>query len=326
VDPAAISYAVSGWVWEYSGTDDNSDFLEISKNATAAVTLTVTNNIFLPNAAGGAVGSFINNVSGASQTNLTTTFNNNTCAVSNSSPTNVYGVGAESAGTTLPAGAIPSIRNNIAWRPASGSGLIAQSSASATVNNGAVTNADYNCTWQVTGSIYGNPSNQFNVTPGGHDLSVNPLFVDSTRNIFSFDTGYLGHATGTAWVTSTPYTVGQIVSSSDSSFHSGATYNFRCTANHTSSSTNKPGSGSAWAENWEPASLGYIEADVLAGNTYSGGTNSLVGELVKWVNAGFAPTNNALKGAGFNGSDIGAVSVTSLGPAPGTLALMGEGV
>lgn len=307
IDPAAISYAFSGWIHEYAGTDDNSDFIEISKDATAPATLTVSNNIFLPNGAGGAVGSFVNNVSGASQNNLTTSFNNNTCAVSNSSPTNVYGVGGESAGTTLPAGAVPSIQNNIAWRPSSGTGLIAQYNASATVNNGAVTAADYNCTFNVTGSIYGNPSNQFNVTPGQHDIVANPGFLDSTRNIFSFDTGYLGHALGTAWGSGNTYNVGDIVSSSDASFHSGATYNYRCATGHTSAAGNKPGSGSAWAENWEPASIGYIEADLLLGNTYSGGANSLVGELVKWVKAGFTPSNATLKGAGFNGSDIGAV-------------------
>jgi hypothetical protein len=146
------------------------------------------------------------------------TFNHNTVGGGNAVGTSVQGVGAEN-GSTWPAATIASIRSNLIWRPASGTAELAHSHASATVANNAVTAADYNATYNVTGTVYGAPSGQYASTPGTHDLSGNPQWVDQTRSLLSFDQGYSLAAVGTAWATSTSYSVGDIRSTSVSTFY-----------------------------------------------------------------------------------------------------------
>lgn len=315
--PSTIDTFVTGWIMEYDGNDDSGAFLLPADASLAGTKFYAQYNVYLPNGAGLSVGGFLNNASSINQTNLKIGFNHNTVAGSNSVPGQVYGVGCESnpAGATWPVDAVPLLSNNIIWRTVSGTADLARSIVSGhtcTISNGAVTVADYNDSWNITNSIYDVPLNQYLVTPGAHDLAVNPNYVDNTRNIYSFDTAAAGlnHAVATAWVSGTSYTVGQIVSSSDAGFHGGATYNWRCTTANTAAAGNKPGGGTAAqtsAQTWEPASLGYIRASLLAGQTFNGGLDSMVGVAVKFVKAGYAPTNAAISTAASDGTTMGAI-------------------
>ena len=66
-------------------------------------------------------------------------------------------------------------------------------------------------------------------TPGYHDVDgQNPNFVDVTRKVENFDTGYLGKALTTAWISGTTYNYGDLVSNSDANEFGGLTFNFRC--------------------------------------------------------------------------------------------------
>lgn len=304
---SSVNTTITGWVFDGMQSTDDGDQLKNSADATVSgTTLTITHNVFLPNSAGIGLGSFFNNFSGAAQTNMKTSFTNNTGVTSQTGGT-VEGVGCE-VNTSLPAGAIPQIANNIVWRPTSGTGSIANSITTGgtpcVITAGAVTVANFNNAFQITGSIYGNPSGQFAVTPGANDLAVNPGYVDTSRNFMSYDTasaatGGVGNAVATAWVTATAYNVGDIRSASTTGFFGGATFNYYCTAAHTSGATTKPGSGSAWNQSWTPATLHDIEVGVL------GSTTPNIATLLSWVHAGYQFTNAALHNTGLGGIDIG---------------------
>ncbi len=302
---------LSGWIIQLAHSDTMGDMVNMTLDAASARNITIQNSLYLPNSIGTAAGSFLNQQGSVTQTNTKIYFNHNTCAVGVAVPNTgvVWGVGTE-GGTTWPSGTVPSIQSNIAWNPVNGAGTLANSSNTSTVNANAVTAADYNCTSNVSSTIYGNPAAQFAGTPGTHDIAANPNFVDSSRSLLYFDQGYLGAPVGTAWVTSTAYAVGDIVSVSDSGWFSSQTQNWRCVVAHTSGSTTKPETGATFPANWEPACLKTIEDDLIAGTTYTyNGVSglSLVGVLVAWTKAGFAPTNSALKNAGHDGTTIGAV-------------------
>ncbi len=311
-----------GWVMQYFGSDTNSDYIILPRDPTLDRNLTVNHTIFLPNSAGLAVGSFVNRLGVDTQDNAKIYFEHNTCAGGCTMGDLVFGVGAE-AGAVWPPGAVPSIQSNMIFRLNSGTGLIANSSSSATVNNGAVVSADYNGVFNITGSIYGSPSGQFSTTPGMHDVSADPQFTDASRSILNFDQRYLGQPVASGWADGTSYVVGNVVSASTATFFGGATFNFRCIEAHASATAdNKPGSGTTWARYWEPAAVQAVSDSIIAGDTFSGGVNSMIGELVSWVKAGFAPTNPALKTAGYGGTYIGAMDVASTGNTAAALLMV----
>lgn len=308
---SSIDFEQSNCVEEYASDDTTGDFNEPSGDMTVSGKKWWWHNcIFLPNAAGLVVGSLVNNSSCTAQTNGLIVFDHNTAAIGNLGANQVYGVGAECTTTTWPAGAVQSVRNNLVWRSTSGPGPLINSitgSNPASISAGAVVAADYNGIWNVNASVYGTPSTQFATTPGAHDITANPNFVDTTRNFLAADTAFFGNATATAWTSGHSYAVGDEMSYSASGFFGGKTYNYVCIQAHTSSSTNAPG-GSGWSANWIPASLVDVRASLLAGTTYNGGSDSVVVALVKWIQAGYAPQNVALHNAGSDGTDIGAVA------------------
>lgn len=318
---------MAGWVFQNTDVNTDGDFVNMNVDGTSANEVRIKNSVFLEGAAGRAVGSLLNQQGAVTQTNTKIRFDHNTVAagIDGTLPTTgtVYGVGCE-AGANWAAGTIPSIRSNLLWRRTSGGGSVANSvTPGATVAADAVTAADYNWTHNVTGTIYGNPTSQFAGTEGVHDGSGDPQFADRDRSVLNFDQGYSGAAAAAAWVTATAYAVGDVVSTSVSTFYASATYNWRCVAAHTSGTATKPGSGDTYPANWEPACLATISASVLSGTTYSGGANSLIGELVAWVKAGFAPRNSALRNAGHDSVTIGAVE--GQWAAPAGLLMMGVG-
>jgi hypothetical protein len=169
------------------------------------------------------------------------------------------------------------------------------------------------------------PANQGNsyigawsVTPGGSDVNGNPNFVDSTRNLATFDGTYLKNVAGSTWLSGHAYSVGDIVSDHNPSYYGNTVINYRCLSPHTSSGGNEPGATSNFV--WEFASLNSIRNAVAASLTITDATigassDTYIVALEKWVRAGFAPKNQALKAAGSDGLDIGAVSVATSGAA-----------
>ena len=158
-------------------------------------------------------------------------------------------------------------------------------------------------------------------TPGTHDVTAEPYFADAfLRNVAMWDTQYLGNAVGTAWQTSTSYTVGQIVSDSHTGYWQGQPINFRCIAAHTSGATTEPNVGASWRSDWEFASLADLRSATAAGTTYTDGAIGCAGctaiqALVKWVRRGFTPQNPVLWCAGHDGETIGAVPFCAAGKA-----------
>ncbi len=308
LDQRFASVLMTGWIFQQCVQDVGGDVVNLTREATSARTVKVKNSIYIPNTIGDAGGSLLNQQGAVNQTNTVITFDHNTVIGGQTLPDTgtVFGVGTE-AGATWPAGAVDSIRSNLLVRLTSGTATIANSSNTSTVNADAVTVADNNGTWNVTGSIYGNPTNQFAGSEGAHDISANPQFVDIARSLLTFDQGYLGQPVGTAWVTAHSYAVGDIVSSSVGGWYSGQTQNWRCVAAHTSGSTTQPGSGASFTANWEPACLKSISDSLLAGTTY--GANSINGELVAWTKRGFAPKNTVYRNAGHDSVTTGAVEM-----------------
>lgn len=208
----------------------------------------------------------------------------------------------------------------------------------AAVNLIAGSGLDYNATFNVRdGTIYDNLGANAATTHGyqalwitnysavgAHDVALSgtdeiaggPRFVDSSRNLVTFDRAYLGKPVAAAWATSTAYAVGDLVSSSAGGFYGGATINYRCIAAHISGAGTRPGSGSSWRTDWEVASFSWIRSYILADTTFTDATigaagDSAISTLSKWVKKGFAPRETALQGAAHDGGDIGAVAVSS---------------
>ena len=166
-------------------------------------------------------------------------------------------------------------------------------------------------------SYFGNWSSA--TAQGPHDVDVlqptvaHPYFADTTRNVATFDTAYLHKAAGAQWVTSTGYTVGQIVSDPKAGVYNGATVNYICTVAHTSGSTTEPNVGASWRNDWQFASLTDIANATPAGTIITDGATgcaagcTMIQALEGWVKRGFTPQNPALWCSGHDGEAVGAV-------------------
>jgi len=297
---------LDGFIFE-GCSDTGSDQVEPTADSTAAnVTVALTNPYFLANAFGDNTGSELNASFLATWTNLKMSVTHALAVIGsvNAGTTSlVQGVGCEAGSKTIPANSLTAA-NNSYFRPASGGGIAMQTQTSTcSVTDGAAILADYNNTYNITGSIYGNPANQFATTPGTHDLAVNPGFVDSTRNFAKYDTdpNGLNHAVGTAWVTGHNYNPGDIASNSVVGWYGGATINYIAYDAHTSGSTTQPGSGSAWASHWVFATQRDVEAGIIAGTTPN------ISSLLNYVKGGFKFTNAVLHNTASDGLDRGPV-------------------
>ncbi|MBZ5726824.1 MAG: hypothetical protein LAP87_17735, partial [Acidobacteriia bacterium] len=220
-----------------------------------------------------------------------------------------------------------SLQNSILWNPDGvrpfpkvAAFSFAGLGATAWRNTNVCTVCDYNNGWHFTAAVQSpcvdcaNSGNGYNgkwsATPGEHDRNVDPQFVDYKRNIALFDTKYLGHAPGPAWVANHAYAVGDVVSVADANLWWGLPINYRCTASHTSAAALEPGIGSGnWRADWQLASLYDIAVNLPAGTAYPDGT--ILDALQQWIYRGYAPTNPALRGAASDGTDIGAVPLGS---------------
>jgi hypothetical protein len=181
-------------------------------------------------------------------------------------------------------------------------------------------------------SYFGNWSSA--TAQGPHDVDVlqptvaHPYFADTSRNVATFDTAYLHKAAGAQWVTSTGYTVGQIVSDPKAGVYNGATVNYICTVAHTSGSTTEPNVGASWRSDWQFGSLTDIAQATGAGTLITDGAIgcavgcTMIQALEGWVKRGFTPQNPALWCSGHDGEAVGAVPFCANGRL--TLGMLGS--
>jgi hypothetical protein len=157
---------------------------------------------------------------------------------------------------------------------------------------------------------------------GATDLTVPGLaFVDTTRNLATFDRAYLGNTAVAAWADATAYAVGDIRSASDAGAFGGATINYRCISAHTSSAADgtngKPNTtttGTAWRTRWEYAGT-YRLLSSLAVYT-PGVPQATPRDLIEWVKAGWRPTTFSIATAAHDGTTIGAMPYFDGGGTP----------
>ena len=202
-------------------------------------------------------------------------------------------------------------------------------------NVGDPTNIDYNAGWNYDSNDmldFPNKGHYANYgrgyignwsrTPGEHDVDVDPMFVDYQRDLPLYATKVLKQVpTRGTWQAKPdkPYAVGDTVLVA-SDIYWGLPILFR----YIGAGLNpEPGAGTrktgtapvpdptagtrseAWRKSWEWASLYDLREDIHNGKKYGG--DDPIMHLIKWIRAGYAPTNPKLKGAAHDGTDIGAV-------------------
>ena len=184
-----ISQTYDGIVLE-SGTDwavDVGDsFLSISA-VSSARTYTVRNCVILPSP--GRHTSF-SLFSCGGLADVTFRVSNNTFFAAE------YGGGYLTDDNLGHAGEVEYFRDNLGWADV-GSANAYLLHAGGSVANNYVTSADYNGYLNLSTPRYNVPSNGFAATPGTHDLSADPTFVDNTRALATWSSTVL-HNTGTA--------------------------------------------------------------------------------------------------------------------------------
>lgn len=327
----AMPFTWSGIILDQTGTDQSGDGYSLVDNPSTVQTCTIRNSLNLPNAA------LASNGTGCSLGGLFgpngrvdiqhITYNISTQGVSFSENT------ANTPGTIL------AFKNNIAWANSLGSGFVMYdtghlgSSTGLTTDVVSPTSADFNCKLNANATFpsatwFTNQGNgyagAFSATPGAHDITQNPRFVDTTRNTATFDADYLGTVAGSTWASQPSthtFTVGDIVSNNNAAFYGGHVINFRCTATHVKSLANsEPGFGSSYRLNWELNTLAQLRNGIFSSLTFSDDRLLLAGSTLQtcqnvdiitllrsWISAGWAPQNCSLRERGSDGSDIGAV-------------------
>ena len=215
---------------------------------------TLRNNIFLPNMAGNTSFWATGLTTCCGQGGVTFNINHNT-VMSNSVLSGDAVIDGHS-GIANSAGEIASYQNNILWNPVSSnqSYKLDNIGASGNLNVCSPRNCDYNDGWNMrtdggghAGGAHGYADNFSGGMPGAHDLAVDPMFVDPTRNMATFDSAYLGNVQP-AWSSSATYSVGAMVSSADPTIYNNTPINYRYTA----------GPGCAGAVNPKPGLMGGI--------------------------------------------------------------------
>lgn len=198
-----------------------------------------TNSILLPNESGNTSWWF--NASVAPISGIPTVFIEHNTAMVNAAWGGFGTISWHPTTPQTPAGLIGSYRSNILWNPTSTGEAYKlfsfchsdpNGSCTSNLNPGLPANLDYNDGWNMLndGNGYTNGGNgyadNFSSVPGQHDLSINPMFTDSSRNMATFDSAYLGYSEP-QWSSSASYVNGALVSNADSSIWNGATVNYR---------------------------------------------------------------------------------------------------
>ena len=305
-------------VIDYSGKGYQGDFI-FPKSANGFKNI-IKKNILLPQSGGKSGGKLFSDA--FMNTDTVCTVENNTvvtCSVGGTQPETAFGIGES---VNAYAGYCDSFKNNIAWTypdiGLTGGWLLGRQQSNIT---DIITISDYNLGWGLSAGSEGagynawddyktNPVLSYTPDVNGLGIDVDPLFVDYTRNVATYDIAGLGNDAETTWATGQSYVVGDMVSAQDSGFYFDTVINFRCIKDHSSlagdATNGKPGLATNYRDNWELTTLYRLREDTAR-----------IATLLTWIKEGFSPRNQALKGAGFDGLDIGAVAVAVVQVASG---------
>lgn len=311
-------------------TTDSGEFVLVNGQLVHKANYAVTNNIILPTTMGHSCNEIMSVQDFIGNPNVGTTFtvDHNTYYGERSTTPPGNNEDAIHMGEALAVqpGALASYRNNIIWNRTPGSSYKYNNAGTPVTDGCAPANCDYNDGWKTKtdgGAFKGGANgyaSPFSGKPGAHDLAVDPLFLDSSRSVETFDSAYLGNK-APAWKSDGKYKVGDMVSNADRTVRDGATINYRYVNNGGCSGANpQPGLYTKAARAcWEWASLYRLRQGVAAQKLYEDNSigvygNDIITTLIQWIRTGFSPSNSALSHAGSDGKDIGAVPVTL--PAP----------
>lgn len=211
-------------------------------------------------------------------------------------------------------GQFTSVQHNIAWLNTVGEGSIIHpfQDGNSLIAPGTFTTARNNWMWNIqkyTGTNYSvigydQIDAAFTTQQGvGDVVGVNPQFADKTRSVETFWGAYLGNSPSRgAWDIANSYAIGDTVSDV---MPSGITTYWRAIATIGANTANsEPALGShPWTTLWEPAAEQTMGLSVVSGAVFSDASigcsnDSITTCMVKWVRAGFAPTNPAACGYG----------------------------
>jgi hypothetical protein len=319
---------LDGFVVEQSLYNGNSGVVFYDQS-NSAIKITFKNTILLPTTGLGGNGELLNPQATLTTTKTYATDHNTLVAIDlHYGHMNMNETGNSTAGQYV------SIKNNLFYsNPAyCVSNCIAKTwnnncGGTGTTNVVAPANADYNAadsSLLLVRSGCLNDTNQGNgyngvwtVTPGAHDMTASPSFIDAMRSLIFFPSKYSG-ITAAAWVTSTAYSVGDVRSDFNASVFGGLTILYRCISAHTSGSTTEPGVGASWQTKWEWYGLYQIRSDYVSHPTYIDGALpgctaaspcSPAMARIAWARRGHTPTNPLLRNAGSDGTAPGAVDM-----------------
>lgn len=269
------------------------------------------------------------NLSANSVTNINVAVTRNTYMSRNGAALGVMGVGMEGAFST--GQPISTVNSNLAFWPGTASKVYVYRQGTKSWDPNMVAEADYNGVWNSDGTNPYDPDGQpnlFAATPGTHDVSGNPYFVEHRRRYIFAPTDLLG-LTATAWTAGTSgahqsYAVGDVVAHGYANYLGGKTILWRCIQAHDAYSVTDAEPGHLGATNlatflgyWEPYVVELLRTATVAGTLYyddatgcSSGC-SLNKHITGWVRRAFTPQNRVFCGAGKAGVDIGAVDCTT---------------
>ncbi len=151
----------------------------------------------------------------------------------------------------------------------------------------------------------------WSATPGAHDADVDPQFVDYQRDVPLFATKCLEEKPSRGEWTATPakpYAVGDtVIHATTIEWGLPILYRYIGSGENPEPGlgTREKGDAAAWRKSWEWASLHSLREGLRAKKKF--GDDDAIMHLIKWIRAGYAPTNPQLKGAAHDGGDIGAV-------------------
>lgn len=302
------SVTISGNIFDQigAGSGDYGDMvLHPPANPSSPTSIVITNNIVLPDARG--IGAGVLLTASGDQPNAIYTVRHNTGALETG-----FGLVDFESGT-MAAGILPYMQSNIAWAAEGQLAYqIADFTSPETTDVGTPSGIGYNSGYRLQAVPY---NATWSTPPGGHDVNGDPKFVDTSRNLVTFDTAYLKNPAGVAWSSGGSYSVGDIVSDPHAAYYGGALINYRCIQAHAGITANsEPGSGSNWRTYWEFATLYRIRQAIAGQQLFTDRAigadyDTVIMTLIKWVQAGFTPQNVALHGTGHDGGDIGAVAI-----------------
>jgi hypothetical protein len=248
-DNATTTQTVSGVIFEARTPDAQGDCMLVSEKP-SATTINISQCIGLPNSANDCSGTLVSALGNA---NTTLTIEN--CTHFCGSQPGVA-VGETFAGFTS---MFSSIRGNIFHDSAGGrSYKVADSGTNDTVSDlVSSANLDYNCGYNMLAgsNLKGYNNLEFSSgTPGSNDVDTNPNFVDSSRDLASWDASLGGAGTGASAIT-------ELRKLNDSDYNSN--YSIDNLLDYIRAGL-KPSSSSLQASSFDGSSIGAVQFSALS--------------------------------------------------------------